>query len=101
MLDGQGGGRGEPVLVVALRQVVRGRHPLDRVPELTTVGLYRVEHDLHECPRPPLPRLVKDRFRGGMVNRAKTLHAAQVMDPVHAEDSTERPGTGHAGAARR
>jgi hypothetical protein len=38
---------------------------------------------------------MKDRFRRGMVNRAEALHAAQVMDPVHQEDSTRRSrGTG-------
>src|SRR5215472_16975229 len=97
VLDGQGGGRGEPVLVVARHQVVPRRHPLDGVPELTAAGLHRAKHDLHECPGPRLPRLVKGGFRRGMVNRAEALHAAQVMDAVHAEDSTERRNSGTGG----
>src|SRR6516162_4336037 len=96
VFDGQGGGRGKPMLVVARRQVVPRCHPLDGVPELTTVGLRRVKHDLHECPGPALPRLMEHRLGRGMGNRAETLHAAQVMDAVHAEDSTEPRGRGHA-----
>ena len=97
MLNGQGGRRGEPVLVIARRQVVARLHPLDRMPELPAARLDRASHHRQQRPGHRLPPTAKNRFRRRMLYRPQALHATQVMDTVHQQDptppcgGTERP----------
>ena len=98
MLDSQGGRRSEPVLVVSRRQVVTRRHPLDRMPELTPARPDRARDHRQERPGHRLPPVMKGRLRRRMNHRPETLHATQVMDAVHQQDTT-RP-SGHTPAKR-
>ena len=70
------------MLVVRRLEVVRGFHPLDRVSELAAVSSQseRAEGDEHGA---PLPRLVEHRLVGLDLDRAESLHAAEVVHAVH------------------
>jgi hypothetical protein len=88
MLDSQGSRRGQPVLVVAGRQVVAWLHPLNRVPELAPAGLDRAGDNRHQRPGDRLPPVGEGRLGRRMNHRPEALHATQVMDAVHQQDFT-------------
>ena len=65
-------------------------HPLDRVPELAAAGLDRARDNEHEGPAHRLPPVLERRFGRRMSDRAEALHATQVVDAVHRQDSIAR-----------
>jgi len=95
MLDSQRCRRSQPVRLVAGRRVVTWLHPLDRVPELATAGFLRSRDHGHESPGHRLPPVLEGWLSRGMSDRAEALHATEVMDPVHRQDSTARAANQH------
>jgi hypothetical protein len=59
MLYSQGGRRGEPVLVIARRQVMARLHALDRMAELAPAGLDRACYNYQQRPGHSLPPAAK------------------------------------------
>ena len=90
MLYRQGGRRGEPVLVIARRQVMARLHALDRMAELAPAGLDRASYNYQQRPGHSLPPAAKNRLRRRIAHLSEALHATQVMDAVHQQDLTVR-----------
>ncbi len=74
---------GQPVFVVRRRQVMRGIHPLDRMPELAAGSTERSDRPDHHAKGAPLPVLGEHRLAVGVLDRAETVQTAKIMYAVH------------------
>src|SRR5262249_40037201 len=85
---------GEPAAVVAVLQIGHGIESLERVPPRVDVAAEPEAGERRHAEDARLPALVEDRLGGFEPNRSEAVHAAHVVDAVHAFPLAQLVGLG-------